>query len=116
MTVAIATALAGRAVEVASEPVRTAVAELSRRVRERFRGHPSDEAALARADEEPEVLQGTVQRILDDDPDFRSELQTLWNQAHTEAVATEDGVVNIFNGHADKMIQLRDVHGDLHIN
>ncbi|MGP4021930.1 hypothetical protein [Actinomadura sp. 3N407] len=38
MTVAIATAMAGRAAEVAGEPVRTAVAETPRRVRERFDG------------------------------------------------------------------------------
>lgn len=116
MTVAIATALAGKAVEVAGEPVRAAVAELARRVRERLRGQPSDEAALARAAQEPEVLQGTVQRVLDDDPGFRAELETLWNQAHTDVVATEDGVVNVFNGHAEKIVQFRDVHGDLHIN
>ncbi|WUH97648.1 hypothetical protein OHR68_29565 [Spirillospora sp. NBC_00431] len=115
MTVAIATAMAGKAVEVACEPVRAAVAEISRRVRERFRGRPADEAALSRADEEPEILQGAVVRLLDEDPAFRGELETLWNQAQTQVTATGDGVVNVFNGHAGKVVQLRDVKGGVHL-
>ncbi|RKS72158.1 hypothetical protein BZB76_4975 [Actinomadura pelletieri DSM 43383] len=115
MTVAIATALAGKAVEVAGEPVRAAVMEITRRVRERFHGRPSEERALARGAEEPEILQGAVRRLLDEDPDFRSELEGLWNQAHTEASATDDGVVNVFSGQAQSVIQLRDINGNLNI-
>ncbi|TDC09526.1 hypothetical protein [Actinomadura bangladeshensis] len=119
MTVAIATAMAGKAVEVAGEPVRAAVAELCRRVRERFRGRPADEAALARAaaehPERPEVLEGVVRRLLDEDPAFRAELETIWQQAHTNASATGDGVVNVFTGRAERVVQLRDVQGDLNI-
>ncbi|TDE32721.1 hypothetical protein [Actinomadura sp. 6K520] len=116
MTVAIATAMAGKAVEVAGEPVRAAVAEMCRRVRERVRGRPADEAALARAAEDPEAVEGAVRRLLDDDPGFRAELETLWNQAQTKASANDEGVVNVFNGRADKVVQLRDVQGDLNIN
>ncbi|MFI0482341.1 hypothetical protein [Actinomadura sp. 9N215] len=116
MTVAIATAMAGKAVEVAGEPVRAAVAEISRRVRERFRGRPSDEAALFRADEEPEVLQGAVRHLLDEDPAFRTEMETLWNNAQTLASASGEGVVNVFNGQAGKVVQLRDVtDGGVHL-
>ncbi|MFI0371548.1 hypothetical protein ACH35V_27090 [Actinomadura sp. 1N219] len=115
MTVAIATAMAGKAVEVAGEPVRAAVAEISRRVRERFRGRPSDEAALARAAAEPEVLQGAVLRLFDEDPDFRADAETLWNQAQTMASVSGDGVVNIFNGQAQRVIQARDIKGDLNL-
>ena len=35
--------------------------------------------------------------------------------AHTQAAASEDGVVNVFNGKAERVIQLRDVRGDLNI-
>ncbi len=124
MTVAIATAMAGKAVEVAGEPVRAAVAELSRRVRERFRGRPADEEALARAAEDAspperieriEVLQGAVRRLLDEDSAFAAEVETVWNQAQTLARASEDGVVNVFSGHASRVVQLRDVQGDLNI-
>ncbi|TDC69921.1 hypothetical protein E1200_06940 [Actinomadura sp. GC306] len=114
MTVAIATAMAGKAVEVAGEPVRAAVAEMCRRVRERMRGRPSDEAALASAD--PEAVQGVVRRVLDDDPELRAELETFWNQAQTKASANDEGVVNVFNGQADRVVQLRDIKGDLNIN
>lgn len=113
MTVAIATAMAGKAVEVAGEPVRAAVAEISRRLRERFRTRPPDEAALARAAEDPEALHTAIQRLLDEDPALRTELETLWNQAQT--TAADDAVVNIFNGRAEKVIQLRDIQGDLNI-
>ncbi|GAA1790792.1 hypothetical protein GCM10009735_23020 [Actinomadura chokoriensis] len=119
MTVAIATAMAGKAVEVAGEPVRAAVAELCRRVRERFRGRPGEEAALARAaaehPERPEVLEGVVRRLLDEDPAFRAELETIWQQARTDASAADDGVVNVFTGRAERVVQLRDVQGDLNI-
>ncbi|TMR00620.1 hypothetical protein ETD83_16350 [Actinomadura soli] len=115
MTVAIATALAGKAVEVASEPVRAAVAEISRRVRERLHGRPSDEEALARADDDPEILQGAVLRLFDEDPGFRADAENLWNQAQTMASASDDGVVNIFNGQAQRVIQARDIKGDLNL-
>ncbi|GAA4311269.1 hypothetical protein ACFQY7_28725 [Actinomadura luteofluorescens] len=120
MTVAVATAMAGKAVEVAGEPVRAAVAELSRRVRERFRGRPADEEALARAVGDPAPdqiagLAGAVERLMAEDPGFGVELRNLWNQAQTNAAATNDGVVNVLNGRAGRVIQLRDVHGDLNI-
>jgi hypothetical protein len=120
MTVAIATAMAGKAVEVAGEPVRAAVAELSRRVRERFRGRPSDEEALARATEDPtpervDGLASAVAALLAADAAFEAEARGLWNRAQTNAAATGDGVVNVLNGQAGRMVQLRDVHGDVNI-
>ncbi|MEV4670624.1 MULTISPECIES: hypothetical protein [Actinomadura] len=120
MTVAIATAMAGKAVEVAGEPVRAAVAELSRRVRERFRGRPSDEAVLARAADDPTpervaALTSAVAALMAGDAGFEAEARNLWNQAQTNAAATGDGVVNVLNGQAGRVVQLRDVHGDLNI-
>ncbi|MCP9950009.1 MULTISPECIES: hypothetical protein [Actinomadura] len=120
MTVAIATAMAGKAVEVAGEPVRAAVAELSRRVRTRLRGRPSDEEALARAAEDPApgritTLASAIEHLMAEDPEFGAEARTLWNQAQTNAAATNDGVVNVLNGQAGRVVQLRDVHGDVNI-
>ncbi|TDD83597.1 hypothetical protein E1293_14350 [Actinomadura darangshiensis] len=120
MTVAIATAMAGKAVEVAGEPVRAAVAELSRRVRERFRGRASDEEALERAIADPApdriaTLSSVVEHLMAEDPGFGAEARNLWNQAQTNAAASDDGVVNILNGQAGRVVQLRDVHGDLNI-
>jgi hypothetical protein len=120
MTVAIATAMAGKAVEVAGEPVRAAVAELSRRVRERFRGRPSGQAELERAEGDPAperiaALASAVQDLMADDPAFGEEVRAIWNRAQTNAAATGDGVVNVLNGQAGKVVQLRDVRGDLNI-
>ena len=118
MTVAIATAMAGKAVEVAGEPVREAVAELSRRVRERLRRRPADEEALAGAGNETErisLLENAIRVLMNEDPAFGAELTAVWSQAHTSAAATGGGVVNIFGGSAEKVVQLRDVHGDLNI-
>jgi hypothetical protein len=122
MTLAIATAVAGKAVEIAGEPAKEAIAAMVRKVRERFHGHRSDEAALAAAAEQPDSperlaeLEGALRRAMTEDPAFGTELQTLWNQARMDASAANDGVVNIFNGRADKSIQLRDVHGGLTIS
>jgi hypothetical protein len=120
MTIAIATAMAGKAVEVAAEPVRATVAELSRRVRERFRGRPSEEEALAQAAANPTPervasLASAIGHLMADDPGFGAEARTLWNQAQTNAAATGDGVVNVLNGQAGRVIQFRDVHGDMNI-
>jgi hypothetical protein len=120
MTVAIATAMAGKAVEVAGEPVRAAVAELSRRVRERIRGRPDGEQALERATGDPtpervETLAAAIGHLMADDPGFGAEARHLWNRAQTNAAATGDGVVNVLNGQAGRVVQLRDVHGDVNI-
>jgi hypothetical protein len=122
MTIAVATAMAGKAVEVAGEPVRAAIAEISRRVRERLRGSAADEEAIVQAikttatAELISILEGAIQGLIDEDPDFRDEIETIWRQAQMNTMATGDGVVNIFNGRAERVIQLRDVQGDLNIS
>ncbi|MFG1858447.1 hypothetical protein ACGFJT_41910 [Actinomadura geliboluensis] len=118
MTVAIATAMAGKAVEVAGEPVRAAVAELAQRVRARFRVRPADELVLARAiDDHNQIgdLQGAVRKLLAEDPELSEQLTAVWNRAQTAAQAAGDGVVNVHNGRARSVIQFRDVHGDVNI-
>ncbi|TDD60040.1 hypothetical protein [Actinomadura rubrisoli] len=114
MIIAIATAMAGKAVEVAGEPVRTAVAELANRVRERFRGRAADEEALARATGDPvperiDALAEAIGRLLDEQPAFNAELRATWTQAQTRATASDDGVVNVFTGTATNIVQARDI-------
>lgn len=122
MTVTVAAALAGKAVEIAGEPAKKAIATLVRKVRERFRGNHDDEAVVAAVAEDPDSperlaeLQHLLQRAGTEDPAFGAELQALWNQAHTDASADNGGVVNIFNGRAETSVQTRDVHGGLTIN
>jgi hypothetical protein len=122
MSVAIATAIVGKAVEVAGDQAREAVAAIARKVRDRFRGRPADEAALIAAAEDPgsadrvAALAEALRRAALDDPAFDTELRELWQQVRLDMTAGHDGVVNSFQGQAGKIVQLRDVHGDLTIN
>jgi hypothetical protein len=117
MTVAIAAALAGKAVEKAGEPAKEALAAIARKIRDRFRGRPRDEAALAAVAEQPDsaerlaVLDAMLRQAIAEDPQFGAELRELCART-----GVEGEVVNIFTGTAEKSIQLRDVHGDLTIN
>lgn len=115
--VAIASAAAGKAAESLTEQGKQAVAAIVRRIREKFRGRPSELAVLneatnnhARIDELAVLLDETSAQ----DPEFGSHTRALWN--HAGLIVTDGGVVNQFHGEANKVIQLRDVHGDLTIN
>lgn len=122
MTIAIAAAMAGATIEATAAPAQAALAGMARRVRERFRGRARDEETLARAVADPdepervEALEGVVRRVLDEDPEFGAEIESLWNQAQTRASASDDGNVNVFNGPAEKVVQLRDMNVQGNIN
>jgi hypothetical protein len=117
ITLAIATAVAGKAAESLTDQARQSVAAIVRRFREKFQGHPAELATLDEARDDhtriPELAM-----LLDEasmqDPEFGVQIRALWDQ--TGLIATGEGTVNIFHGKAGKVIQLRDVHGDLNIN
>jgi hypothetical protein len=115
VTMAIATAVAGKTAESITGQAREGLAVLVRRIREKFRDRPAAWAALAAAQADPGAGAAGLARALDDasaeDPEFRRQIRALWSQVRTG----HDGVVNAFHGRADKVVQLRDVHGDLHI-
>jgi hypothetical protein len=117
MTAAIAAELAGKAVEMAGGPAKEAIVAIVRKIRDRFRGSPRDEAALAAVAEQPDsaerlaALDAMLRQAIAEDPQFGTELRRLWNQT-----GSQGDVVNIVSGTAEKSIQLRDVHGDLTIN
>ncbi|MFC6882628.1 MULTISPECIES: hypothetical protein [Actinomadura] len=121
MTLAIATAAAGKVVEVAGEPAREAVAALVRRIRERFRGDHLSEQILEGAARDPDSperlaeLDEAIARTRELDPAFDEEVRALWDRVRTDASASGDGVTNVFNGRADKVVQARDIHGGLHL-
>ncbi|MQY06620.1 hypothetical protein [Actinomadura macrotermitis] len=123
MTIAIATAAAGKAVELAGEPAREAMAALVRRFKERFRGRPEDEQALERAAEDPgsperlEVLEGVIRRSLEEDPAFRDQVEDLWGRARNDVRAGGNSNLNNVNAHGDlgKSVQIRDVRGGVHL-
>ena len=68
--------------------------------------HPDDEARRVRL---VEALAEAMRR----DPVFASELRAHWQTASVELAADHGGVVNQFSGQADKVVQARDIHGDL---
>lgn len=121
VTMAIATAVAGKAAESLTDQARECLASLVRRIREKFRDRPGGQAALEAAQGDPGsgTLASELARALDEasaeDPEFGTQIRELWSQVGTTAAAGDHGVVNVFHGRADKVVQLRDVHGDLSI-
>lgn len=111
LTLAIATAVAGKAAEGMTDQVRQAAAAIVGKLRAKLGKHPAD---LAVVDEgSPEAVARLLDREFAADPGFRDEIEVLWLQA--APAATGDAVSNAFYGQADKVIQLRDVHGDVNL-
>ncbi len=50
-----------------------------------------------------------------EDPEFGTQIRELSRQVGMLAAAGDQGTVNVFHGRANKVVQLRDVHGDLSI-
>lgn len=123
ITTAIATAVASQAAQALTAQATSTITEIVRRIRSKFRDRPTDLAILADAQSHPDsadrvsALADVLRRAAFDDPAFGQEITALWTQAQAEiTAATGDGVINTFHGNADKVIQLRDVHGNLTIN
>lgn len=122
ITTAIATAVASGMAQSLSDQARASVAALTQRIREKFRERPAAQAALDAARDDPgsTARVGELARALDEacaeDPVFSGQISELWSQLRVTAVARDDAVVNTFGGRADKVVQLRDVHGDIHIS
>lgn len=140
LTLAIAAAAAGKAVELAGQPVKDGIATFGRMLRARLGGRPAEEQVLSSAIAEPEdgariarlaeilgealradpgfadELDAVFRRAVEEDPEFGSLVDTRRQRSRMDVTANDQGVTNVFNGTADKVIQLRDVHGGLTIN
>jgi hypothetical protein len=120
----IATAVASQTAQTLSAQATGVLAEIVKRITSKFRDHPADLAVLNSAQgtqASPDVipqLADALRRAAREDPDFAREIMALWTtQTSTEMnTATSEGVVNNFHGDAARIIQMRDVHGDLTIN
>jgi hypothetical protein len=121
VTTAVATAIAGKAPEALTDQAREAVAMIAKRVRRKFHDRPADLAILDAAQAGPDANGCTAfahalwQAMLED-ANFSSDIRALWNQAHILMTAESSDGVNIFHGRAEKVMQLRDIHGDLNIS
>ena len=116
ITLAIASAAAGKAAEAMSDQAKETVAAIVKCIREKLRHQPAELTILDAAKDNPSRIE-ELAIILDEasagDVEFGTRLRMLWNQAGL--AAGEGGVVNAFHGTAGKVIQLRDVHGDINI-
>jgi hypothetical protein len=122
ITTAIATAIAGGMTQSLSDQARASLTALTQRIREKFGRRPGAQAALDAALDDPgsSARVSELARALADackeDPEFGRQAHALWGQIHLTATARDDAVINTFAGRADKVVQLRDVHGDLRIS
>jgi hypothetical protein len=63
-----------------------------------------------------EDFEATFQLAMDEDPEFRTVVRNRLQQIRVDATVNDEGFTNAFNGTAERVIQLRDLHGGLTIN
>jgi hypothetical protein len=115
----IATSVAAKIADNLTEGARQAVLAIVRKIRDRVRSRPGEPAEAATLDaaittgDEPAAaaLARLLEALFAADPRFREEIYALWDSGRPD-----DSVTNVFQGQADKVIMMRDVHGDLTIN
>jgi hypothetical protein len=119
----VATAVAGKAAELAVQGGKDACAALVRLIRERFGRDQDAAAALAAARDNPRdggavaELALALERLTSEDADFATRLRELWPRAEAEISASHGGVVNSATGSVGgHLMQARDVRveGGLH--
>ncbi|WP_432978173.1 hypothetical protein [Dactylosporangium sp. CA-233914] len=119
IALAIATTLATKGAEAVVAEGRTALAALAGMIRDRFRRGSREADALREAVARPEdrerqlVLAELLGRALADDPRFAGRVLAQWRAVQEELTLERGAVINHFSGAADKVVQARDVHGDI---
>jgi hypothetical protein len=115
----IATNVATRLADSLTDQAQRAVASIVGRIRDKLRSRPGEPGAVATLDAaiaasdatSTQALALLLERLFAADPGFGDEIRALWDSA-----GIDDSVTNVFHGKADKVIMMRDVHGDLTIN
>jgi hypothetical protein len=119
LAITIATNVATKIADSLTDQAQRAMATIIQRIREKLRSRPDQLGEVATLDatvavgDAPavEALVRTLEQLFAADAEFRDEIQALWDSARSD-----DSVTNIFHGKAEKVIMMRDVHGDLTIN
>src|SRR5690349_17002989 len=115
LALAVATTLVTQGTMAAVTAGRSAATALTRLVRERLARRRGGDEALRAALDQPEdqrqltVLTDVLARAIADDPEFAIHLRTLV----AELRPGSDLVVNHFSGSSAKVVQARDIVGDL---
>lgn len=119
LAVAVATALVSKGADAAISGARSALAALARLVRERIGSQTPEAATLHDAQHHPDdpartsELVRVIERAMADDPAFAQWVQAQWRLAEAERVTGDGAVVNQMSGSADRVVQARDIHGDI---
>jgi hypothetical protein len=115
IAMAVAVAVATKAADLAVSGTKNALGRLYRLIRDRFRTDPHEAAVLGAAAERPDdrerlaALAAVLNEAMATDPDFARLVRSYWG-----AASGEGSVVNNFSGHAEKVVQARDIGGDVH--
>jgi hypothetical protein len=98
------------------------LAALIRLIRGRFRGSEPREAAILQAalehpDDEARrrELAVVLAQMMAEDPVFREHLQMCWRAVAVEVAEDRSTVTNRFSGTAEKVVQARDITGDVRL-
>jgi hypothetical protein len=118
LALAIATALATKGGEALIAGGGGLLGQLFRLVRNRFRssgeGGDTLDAAVANPDETNRAnLAAALARLMTSDPALEERVRALWRGGAAELSAESGGVVNQFSGSADRVVQARDIRGDV---
>jgi hypothetical protein len=119
ITMAIAATLATKGAEALVSGATTAVAALVRLVGSHFGASGRLAAALRDAQRQPDdprarrILADALAGAMADDPEFARHLRSLWRETFVELAADRGGVVNQFTGQAEKVVQARDIQGNI---
>jgi hypothetical protein len=117
----IATAIATQAAQALTSQARHALADIRQRVLRKFKDRP-DLAVLANTQNAPSsqehiaALAAALRQAAHQDPSFGSDILALWAPVQNQITSFNDSAAaNIFHGHADKVVQIHDIHGNLTI-
>ncbi len=120
LVVAVAGALAAKGAEALASGARTATAVLARLVRARLRaGTPEGDAltsAMAHPDERSHqmALASFLAEEMSRDPAFDAAVRATWRGlSGAGSGSVGNGVVNSFSGTAERVVQARDVQGNI---
>ncbi|GHJ17783.1 hypothetical protein [Micromonospora sp. AKA38] len=120
IVLAVATALATKGAEALGVGARSAIGSLLSLVRGRFGAGTRESAVLDAAMAHPQerwrhaALASALADAMARDPSFTAALDDEWRRlARAGVVAVQGQVVNHFSGTAGKVVQARDVQGDI---
>jgi hypothetical protein len=118
LTLAVATVLATKGVDAVLTGGKSAVGALMRTVRKRMSADARGTAVLQAAMDQPDsearrlALAEALTTLVQQDRAFGQQLRLLWSRSTIE-LGDRDAVVNHFSGTAEKVVQARDIRGDV---